>query len=553
MAETRRMVLPPRSEYRFELDAGEILSVRLVPDPMTGIRGDAEVFGMSLATGGQDKWHVFGHEARASIVSWGGAEIELAGSASIEYLADEQSPLFTYGANLHLHLERLRLRAREQLRTDAALQSQLAALDVEDVKMPQTNEPDPVYHPGGQGPRVMVVGPESAGKTSLIKFLSNYALRSPAVASVGDSENTRRTTRRDAEDHSDDDEPEDAHGLSEITGWWPVVVALDPSEGAVPLPGCMSALPLSPLPMSSMPSPSPAVPYGVTLQTSGSLPPNISLVQSVVPLIHWLGRHNVRENEQHSRRVVDWLAHGVEKRLAKDLRARMSGLLIDMPGVVTADARSRYSFVQYVAKALKVDIIIVLGHEKLTVELMRIYNADPSGAPQIVKMPKSSGAVEADEVYKQRVQDLQVRSYFYGLGALEAHDEEGNSRATIPGASEPIGGVPTLNPYSTTIPIDLLDVYRIGQDRVAPSSALPIGAARVLSEIQVVKLDQENSSSDLSSLMHSVLAIIDRPQAKMVEGEGGEQVPAAVPEDELVGAAVIGFIHVCVLADELRH
>lgn len=96
-------------------------------------------------------------------------------------------------------------------------------------------------------------------------------------------------------------------------------------------------------------------------------------------------------------------------------------------------------------------------------------------------------------------------------------------------------------------------MYRIGQDRVAPSSALPIGAARVLSEIQVVKLDQENSSSDLSSLMHSVLAIIDRPQAKMVEGEGGEQVPAAVPEDELVGAAVIGFIHVCVLADELRH
>ncbi|WFD35642.1 polynucleotide 5'-hydroxyl-kinase [Malassezia cuniculi] len=540
MSETRRVVLPPRSEYRFELDAGEALSVRLVADPITGRRGDAEVFGMSLSTGGQEKWHTFGHEVRASINSWGGAEIEIAGSASTEYLADEQSPMFTYGANLHLHLERLRLRAREQLRTDSALQSQLAALDVESANVPAPGDQESVYRANGQGPRVMVVGPESAGKTSLIKFLANYALRSPAVASVSDSNTARRLTRRDAEDHSEDEaEPEDTDGLSDITGWWPVIVALDPSEGAVPLPGCMSALPLSPLPMTSLPSPSPAVPYGVTLQTSGSLPPSVSSVQSVVPLIHWLGRHNVRENEQHSRRVVDWLAHGVEKRLAKDLRARMSGLLIDMPGTVTADGRTRYSFIQYVAKAFKADMIVVLGHEKLTLELQRIYGADPQ-APQVVKMPKSGGAVEADEVYKQRVQDMQVRSYFYGLGALQP-DEDGASRATVPGHSEPLGGVPTLNPYSTTIPIDLLDIYRVGQDRVAPSSALPIGATRVLSEIQVVKLDLENSSSDLSSLMHSVLAIIDKPAAKGTDESGNA---AQVPEDELVGAAVIGFIHI---------
>lgn len=560
MTETRRVALPPRSEYRFELDAGEVLSVRLVADQLTGMRGDAEIFGMSLATGGQDKWHTFGHEVRASITTWGGAEIEIAGSASTEYLADEPSAVFTYGANLHLHLERLRLRAREQLRTDRALQSELAAMDVENVGPPQPDT-DTVYRAGGQGPRLMVVGPESAGKTSLIKFLSNYALRSPAVASVGDQSNTRRITRRDAEDDvegdndeddeddEDDNEPEEDEELSEITGWWPVIVSLDPSEGGVPLPGCMSALPLSPLPMTSLPSPSPAVPYGVTMETSGSLPPSVSSVQSVVPLVHWLGRHNVRENEQHSHRVVDWLAHGVEKRLVKDLRARMSGLLIDMPGVVTADARSRYSFIQYVAKVLKVDMIIVLGHEKLNLELMRIYSADPQGAPQIVKMPKSGGAVEADEVYKQRLQDLQVRSYFYGLGATQAPEEDGTSRATVPGHSEPLGGVPTLNPYSTTIPIDLLDIYRIGQDRVAPSSALPIGATRVVSEIQVVKLDQENSSSDLSSLMHSVLAVVERPQAKepteKSEGEA-QQPPAEVSEDELIGAPVIGFIHMYV-------
>lgn len=61
----------------------------------------------------------------------------------------------------------------------------------------------------------------------------------------------------------------------------------------------------------------------------------------------------MRDNEMHFRRVVDWLAEGVERRLARDFRSRMSGLLIDTPGVVTADARTRYAFIQHCVKAFK--------------------------------------------------------------------------------------------------------------------------------------------------------------------------------------------------------
>lgn len=398
-----------------------------------------------------------------------------------------------------------------------------------------------LYRAAGQGPRVMVVGPESAGKTSLIKYLANYAMRSPAVASVREGESKREKT-----DESDEDG--ETKAMSEITGWWPMIVTLDPAEGAVPVPGCISAIPLTPTPITWLPSPSPALPYGVTPQTTGALPPSVSTVHSVMPMTLWAGKENMRENERHSRRLVDWLVYYVEKRLVKDLRARMSGLLLDMPGIITADARTRYEFIQYCVRAFKIDTIIVLGHEKLNLELTRIYANDTSGhAPSIVKVPRSGGAVEVDEVYKQKLHDLQIRSYFYGMSPVVPQEPEKNAPA---GLDEPLGGVPVLNPYSFTIPFDLLSIYRVGQDRVAPSSALPIGAERTLSEMQVVKLDPVNSPSDLSLLLHSVLALIEPPAAleHHEENAASEETPAKVyNDDELLGSTLLGFIHMCVL------
>ena len=545
-ASTRRVQLPPRSEYRIELDAGEYVAIRFVSDPISGHYGDAEVFGAPIVAGSNERWYTFGNEAKFAITSWGGAELEIYGAASTEYMADEPSHTYTYYANLHLNLERARIRAREQLRTDPSLLQTLDAVDVSEPAKPMSYEQGvesdaDLYRAAGQGPRVMVVGPESAGKTSLIKYLANYAMRSPAVASVREGESKREKTE-------ESDEDGDEKTMSEITGWWPMIVTLDPAEGAVPVPGCISAIPLTPTPITWLPSPSPALPYGVTPQTTGALPPSVSTVHSVMPMTLWVGKENMRENERHSKRLVDWLAYYVEKRLVKDLRARMSGLLLDMPGIITADARTRYEFIQYCVRAFKIDTIIVLGHEKLNLELTRIYANDTSGhAPSIVKVPRSGGAVEVDEVYKQKLHDLQIRSYFYGMSPVIPQEPEKSAPA---GLDEPLGGVPVLNPYSFTIPLDLLSIYRVGQDRVAPSSALPIGAERTLSEMQVVKLDPVNSPSDLSLLLHSVLALIEPPAAleHHEENAASEETPAKeYNDDELLGSTLLGFIHMYVL------
>jgi polyribonucleotide 5'-hydroxyl-kinase len=361
----RTQQLPPRSEYRFELEANERLSIRLVPDS-----GDANVFGAELIPGTtSERWYTFGDECKACVSSLLGCQLELAGSASTEYLADDETapPSFRAFANLHLYLEAKRIQAREWLKEDLKAPNGKSVIKVlaqsslvtssdgepplmqEDAEAEGSNADDrSIYQPEGQGPRVMVLGPEFSGKTSLIKFLANCALKSPATCNPAAVVNTDKS-----------DEKGTTQSGSDTTGWWPSIVSLDPSVGTAPLPCTISILPLSPIPHAAIPSPSPAFPYGITTSTTGSLPPSASSAHLSNAYSIWVGKDSLRENEKHSKRLIDWLAQSLEKRLARDARARCSGVLIDMPGITTADGRSRYSFIQYCVKALKGEKFVV--------------------------------------------------------------------------------------------------------------------------------------------------------------------------------------------------
>lgn len=71
------------------------------------------------------------------------------------------------------------------------------------------------------------------------------------------------------------------------------------------------------------------------------------------PLTHWLGKTTPRENFKHSTRVMEWLAENTERRLARDGKARCSGLLIDTPGVTGSDSKNRWEWIRNAVKAFK--------------------------------------------------------------------------------------------------------------------------------------------------------------------------------------------------------
>ena len=136
---------------------------------------------------------------------------------------------------------------------------------------------------GKDGPRVLVVGPENAGKTSLVKLLTAYATR---------------------------------------CGRLPVTVNLDPKESMLSIPGSLSAATFSSV---------------IDVEEGwGSSPTNgPSPVPVKLPLVYYLGLSNPEDRTSVYKPIMTRLALSVMNRLQDDSEAKTTGCLIDTPGVIS--------------------------------------------------------------------------------------------------------------------------------------------------------------------------------------------------------------------------
>lgn len=220
------------------------------------VSGYAELFGTEVA---QKQTYTF-TGTKAAIYSWHGCTIEVLGECQVEYVAEE-TPMAGY-ANLHF--------AIEKIRDEAAIV-------------------------GKDGPRVLIVGPENAGKTSLVKMLTAYATR---------------------------------------CGRQPVVINVDPKEAMLSIPGSLSAATFtSILDME--------VGWGSS-PTNGPSPVPVKL-----PLVYYLGLANPEENTLAFKAIAARLALSVTNRLRDDGEAQEAGCLIDTPGVIS-QGKSGYDLIQHI-------------------------------------------------------------------------------------------------------------------------------------------------------------------------------------------------------------
>lgn len=148
---------------------------------------------------------------------------------------------------------------------------------------------------GKDGPRVLLVGPENAGKTSLVKLLTAYAIR---------------------------------------CGHQPVVVNVDPKEGMLSIPGSLSAATFTSI---------------LDLEVGwGSSPTNgPSPVPVKLPLVYHLGLANPEENTSAYKAITGRLALSVINRLKDDIEAKDAGCLIDTPGIIS-QGKSGYDLIQHI-------------------------------------------------------------------------------------------------------------------------------------------------------------------------------------------------------------
>lgn len=197
---------------------------------------------------------------KAAIYSWHGCRLEVTGECQFEYIAEE-TPMTMY-TNLHFALERLR---------DQALIA------------------------GKEGPRVLVLGPDNAGKTSLVKLLTAHATRS---------------------------------------GRQPVTVNLDPKEGMLTMPGTLSTAVFSSI---------------VDVEEGwGSSPTNgPTTVPVKLPLVYYYGLASPEEKTVLFKPLVQRLALSVMSRFNEDADARATGCIIDTPGVIS-QGKVGYEVIQHI-------------------------------------------------------------------------------------------------------------------------------------------------------------------------------------------------------------
>ncbi|TDL25011.1 Clp1-domain-containing protein [Rickenella mellea] len=451
-SDSKEWILDPETEYRFELDQGTTLAVKLT-------RGHAEIFGAELAEG---KTYLFGSECKAAVFTWQGCTIQVTGQPSVEYVSDE-TPMDPY-INLHLAFEQMRVKALRK----------------------QRNSPTPDDADGGvpaDSPRVLVLGPENAGKTTACKILTNYAVRTGQ-------------------------------------GWCPMLVNIDPSEGGWTVPGTISACAVSmPIPTSS-----PANPLG----SSATSAPTALSSSALLPIVYWFGHAEVRRNPMLMDRLIRNLGENVVARHDVDTQSRISGIIVDTPSSFAVSSAGpsdkKYGLIKACIDAFQINVIVVVGHEKLNVEMQRLFGSTMS----VVKIPKSGGVVELDLGYRERVQRYQIHNYFYGQHFDMPSDV---TSATLGG--EALTDL-HLSPLSTTLNFSDITIYRIGGESIAPSSALPIGATRVVSEMQPIAVDPSQRGS---GLLNAVLALLSPPNPDENERY----------DEEVLDLDVVGFIIVTAL------
>ncbi|KAI0900193.1 Clp1-domain-containing protein [Annulohypoxylon nitens] len=320
---TTTETLQPFWEYRFEVPHGSTLDIKL-------LSGTAEKDGTELAPNTPYTFTA----TKSKINTWHGCTLKIISTSGTydAYTSEptaEDTPMVSY-LNLHFKLEAIRAAAEKA---------------------------------GQTGPRVLVVGPPNAGKTSLVKMLTGWATR---------------------------------------MGRQPLVVNTDCREGMLALPGSLSAAVFATI-------------IDITTDWGSTPSSGPSAIPVKLPIAYNYGLGQPEENMRLFKRVISRLAVAVTSRLAEDPDVKTSGLLIDTGGV--SASKGGYDHIAHIVSEFSVNIVIVIGSERMGSEIQKKFAGQKTTLDEhitVVSLDKSGGVVERDSGFLQQVREAAIREYFFG-------------------------------------------------------------------------------------------------------------------------------------------
>ncbi|PGH26948.1 hypothetical protein AJ80_01331 [Polytolypa hystricis UAMH7299] len=383
------------SEWRFEVAFGTTVRVKL-------LAGTAELFGTELAA---SQTYTFSG-TKGAIYTWHGCTLEVSdggplstggiitsapvqpgsgsGGCQVDYTAEE-TPMVDY-ANVHFALETMRQEAKAA---------------------------------GREAPRVLILGPEDAGKTSVTKILTSYATK---------------------------------------IGRQPVVVNLDPAEGMLSVPGSLAATAFKSM---------------IDIEEGwGSSPMSgPSPIPVKLPLVYFYGLQSPLDADGSLYKpIISRLALAVMGRLAEDPEAREAGVIIDTPGIISQGKGVGDDIIHHIVTEFSVSTILVLGSERLYSTMLKAYDSKPvstsataassTSSPSsqrisVIKLSKSGGVVDRDASFMKSLREAQIREYFFG----NPIPSTASSALSVSAGSS--GTTITLSPHAQQLDFDALAIYDI--------------------------------------------------------------------------------------------
>ena len=305
----RLETLQPQEEWRFEVAFNQKYNIKLEA-------GHAELFGVELAPRQTYTFSGF----KGAVFSWQGCQLEISGNAESEY-AGQETEYAVEWLNVHGMLE------------------------------------------GMEMPRVLVVGPDFGGKSSLVRSLAAWAVRG---------------------------------------GRAPTVINLDPREGLLAPPSSLSVVTVdSSLDIENG--------YGI----SSSSGPTVSPVRT--PLIYHFPYQSPAEKPEVFKPITTRMALSVMNRLEEDATAKRSGIIIDTPGSLN-DPKSNYDLIAHIISEFSVNMVLTIGSERLASDMTRRFatTKTPEETVHVLRIAKPGGAVERDAAFMKQIRSQSMRQYFFG-------------------------------------------------------------------------------------------------------------------------------------------
>ena len=387
-----RHVLKAEEELRLEVSFSKSCQFQL-----TLLQGSAELWGVELASNTPYTLAADSGGLKIAIFTWHGCVIDVLspdGSLEMAYTSDETSSNVAT-VNTHAQLE--------ALRDEAALGGG-----------------------GGEGPRVLVVGPTESGKSSLAKTLVAYAVK---------------------------------------LGRTPVWVDLDPNDNAISVPGTLAAC--------VMGGDATGEAVVETYATTGL--PVTQQQQQAQPLVLWHGGTELSPDLFQAQ--VAALGRKIDQRLQHDDWARASGLIVNTNGWILDEG---FQLLLHAVTALRITVVLVIGHDRLYSMMKNALATKPDGSNghrsniKIIKVPRSGGVVSRSANFMRSTRSRSIRRYFYG-SMVEAPSNSASANARW---------MPQLTPMALSLPFSKLQLYKLSALSLS-ASLLPVAAAQTTEPVQL--------------------------------------------------------------------